>query len=995
MRLLNQWHRWLGQKARPASRPARPSALPRRSALHVEALEDRRLLATLLGLTVNNQLVRFDSATPGMVSAPVAITGVQTGENILGIDFRPANGLLYGLGSSGRLYTINATSGAATQVGTGTFTVALNGASFGFDFNPAADRIRVVSDADQNLRLNPDTGAVVDFDAAAPGVQPDPNLAYAPAPDPNAGAPPNVVASAYTNSFAGSTTTDLFGIDSTLNILVRQGGPGGTPSPNGGQLNTIGALGSDVTDVLGFDIEAGTNTALAAMQVSGQTNSQLFTINLATGAAGTGAPIGGGQLIRGLTIAPAGTLQLNAVAVAVNETAGTVIVTVNRVGGSEGQVTVNFATSNGTAIAGLDYFATSGTLTFAAGDTAPKTVTVQILDDVLTEGPETFNVTFSGASAGAGLPVPTQIVTINDNEAPPLTLLGLTTSNRLVRFASTTPGTVSTPVAITGLQTGENIVGIDFRPATGQLFGLSSQGRVYTIDLTTGATAQVGTGTVTLNGTAFGVDFNPVSDRLRIVSEADQSLRVNPNDATVATDTNLAYRTGDPNAGQNPNVVGAAYSNSFAGTTSTTLYGIDFDRNALVLQGGLGGPPTDSPNGGQLTTVGVLGFDVTDQVGFDIAATGNVAFAALQVVGQNTSQLYTINLATGTATPIGPIVVTATGGGPEVLRGLALIPAGTVQLSPANSTVNENAGTATITVTRTGGTEGSVTVLAAATAGTATAGVDFVATTTAVTFAPGETSKTFTVQILDDGRSEANETVTITLSNATGGAVVGPTGTGTLTITDNDAALTPNQRFVTQAFFDLLRRAPDPTGLTTFTNLLASGASRQQVALQITSSVEFRALVVQDAFQRFLGRAVDPGGLATFVNALGAGATIEQVQSLILGSDEYFQTQGNGDVDTFLNTLFLDVLNRPIDPTGLMTFRQAIQGGTPRSQVAFLVLTSTEARQNLVQGFFQQFLGRPADPTGLVTFVNLLNQGARQEEVIAAIVGSDEYFGRL
>ena len=112
----------------------------------------------VVALTENNRLLSFDAAQPGTLSASVAITGMQAGENMLGIDFRPATGQLYGLGSTGRLYVIHPVTGAATQVGTGSFDFALIGTAFGFDFNPVVDRIRVVSDADQNFRIDPNTG---------------------------------------------------------------------------------------------------------------------------------------------------------------------------------------------------------------------------------------------------------------------------------------------------------------------------------------------------------------------------------------------------------------------------------------------------------------------------------------------------------------------------------------------------------------------------------------------------------------------------------------------------------------------------------------------------------------------------------------------------------------------------------------------------------------------------------------------------------------------
>ncbi len=229
---------------------------------------------TLFGVNTSNQLVRFDSATPGMVSTPIAITGLQTGENILGIDFRPVNGQLYGLGSSSRLYSINITTGAATAIGAaGAFT--LSGTDFGFDFNPTVDRIRVVSNTGQNLRLNPDTGAIAATDTPL-----------------NPGAP-SVTAAAYTNNFAGATTTTLYVIDTTTNSLYTQN------PPNNGTLNLVGPLGVVATGTNGFDI-ASNGMAFAGLTVGGI--SQLYTINLTTGAATAVAAIGGGNMLRGLSV---------------------------------------------------------------------------------------------------------------------------------------------------------------------------------------------------------------------------------------------------------------------------------------------------------------------------------------------------------------------------------------------------------------------------------------------------------------------------------------------------------------------------------------------------------------------------------------------------------------------------------------------------------------------------------------------------------------------
>ena len=240
--------------------------------------------ATIYGVTNNNNLLEFDSATPGTIDSSLAITGLGT-ENVLGIDIRPATGQLFALTSGSNLYTINPANGAATLVGA--IGTVLNGTAFGFDFNPTIDRIRVVSETDRNYVLNPNTGAL-QLQAT--------NLFY-PAGDPNAGVNPNVTASAYTNNQAGATSSQLYGIDTSLNILVTQ-------ANNAGTLGTVGSVVTvDPSAVTGFDIEGGTNIAYAALLPAGGSVSSLYTINLATGAATLIGQIDGGLNITDITVA--------------------------------------------------------------------------------------------------------------------------------------------------------------------------------------------------------------------------------------------------------------------------------------------------------------------------------------------------------------------------------------------------------------------------------------------------------------------------------------------------------------------------------------------------------------------------------------------------------------------------------------------------------------------------------------------------------------------
>ncbi len=244
---------------------------------------------TVYGVTESGSLVSWNTATPGTIDSGVAIMGLAANEVVRGIDFRPANGQLYAMGSFSNLYTIDVNTGVASLVGGGFGGpgTTLNGSSFGFDFNPVIDRIRVVSDADQNLVLNPNTG----------GATLVTSLFYGPG-DANEGTNPNVVASAYTNSVANASSTQLYGIDTALDILVTQANSAGT-------LGTVGSLGLDINDTASFDISGATGIAYLTVENEMLSRSTFWTVNLSTGAAVSIGEIGGGAVITSMAVIPA------------------------------------------------------------------------------------------------------------------------------------------------------------------------------------------------------------------------------------------------------------------------------------------------------------------------------------------------------------------------------------------------------------------------------------------------------------------------------------------------------------------------------------------------------------------------------------------------------------------------------------------------------------------------------------------------------------------
>jgi hypothetical protein len=212
---------------------------------------------TFTALTTTGSLQTFNASSLSNAQNNTNITGLPAGEVIIAIDYRPANGQLYGLGSTSRIYTIDM-DGKATAIGAGPFTPVLSGTVAGFDFNPTVDRIRIVTSSGQNLRVHPETGVVAFTDGSINGV---PGAA--------------ISSVAYTNSVAGATSTILFDIDVATNKLFKQ------DPPNEGKIVEVGNLGlaSAGTDS-SFDISS---KGIAITSVNSGTTSELYQVNLENG----------------------------------------------------------------------------------------------------------------------------------------------------------------------------------------------------------------------------------------------------------------------------------------------------------------------------------------------------------------------------------------------------------------------------------------------------------------------------------------------------------------------------------------------------------------------------------------------------------------------------------------------------------------------------------------------------------------------------------------
>ncbi len=261
---------------------------------------------TIFAVTAGNDLVRFNAGQPQRILARQKVTGLVAGDALVGIDYRVAKGVLYALSAQGRLYTLDTATGALTQVGSAPAALPLAGPLFGFDFNPAADRIRVVGASGQNLRLHPDTGAVVDGNATQEGLQPDGALAYV-AGDLHAGKAPAIIAAGYTYNKQDEKLTTNYAIDQRLGALVMQGSKeGGSPvvSPNTGQLRTVGLLGVGPVADASFDIADVSGAAFAALRLQANGPTQLYLVDLDNGNARLIGAVGDGGALVGMAVEP-------------------------------------------------------------------------------------------------------------------------------------------------------------------------------------------------------------------------------------------------------------------------------------------------------------------------------------------------------------------------------------------------------------------------------------------------------------------------------------------------------------------------------------------------------------------------------------------------------------------------------------------------------------------------------------------------------------------
>ncbi|MFW2160989.1 DUF4394 domain-containing protein [Acinetobacter beijerinckii] len=476
-------------------------------------------------LTSNGMISSIDRATPNKIVSNLKITGLESGDELVGIDYRPKDGKLYAVGLLGNLYTLNPNTGKASFLrkliadssDDAPFSKIMGDANLiTVNFNPAADRLRVISNTGQNLRINVDTGVTITDGTI--------KLAEGTA---------TVVAGAYTNAFAGTASTKLYSIDQNSDRIYLQ-------NANAGTLGISAALGADINGGGGLDIDPVSNVGFAALKLTSGAY-KFFQINLG-----------------------------------------------------------NVGTSNDAV--------------FASSDLNNSFNTMGIRGIALKRASDSTAQAF-----------------------------GLTANNKLLNFALNNPNSVSEK-SLTGLLVDERFIGIDYRLRTttdhsGKLYGLTNKANLYTINPESGLASLVstlkpaaGSSFTALDGTSFAVDFNPTADRLRVISNTGQNLRIN-------VDTGDTIKDGDINGASGAKVTAAAYTNSFktpVAALATELFDLDQTNKTLTKQ--------NPPNNGTLSLIGSLGINLGTDNGFDIAGGDNGLALATVSGGSGPSVLYRIDL---------------------------------------------------------------------------------------------------------------------------------------------------------------------------------------------------------------------------------------------------------------------------------------------------------------------------------------------------------------
>lgn len=616
---------------------------------------------------------------------------------------------------------------------------------------------RLLTDGTLDATFNTGTGANGSVEAVA--VQPDGRVIIGGAFSTVGGAAHRGVARVNASGTIDPTFNAALDANAIVDTIALQ--PDGKVVIGGDFINiggfgrsNVARLNSDGTLDATFNPGSGANGSVRALVIKNNGK----TVIGGTFSAVSGAPRARLAQLNGDT--PPGAVQFTTDAFSVSESADSVLVTVSRTGGAAGAVSVDYTTADGSATAGSDYFATSGTLTWAAGDLTNKTITVPIRTDAIAEPTETFTLVLSSPDDDVNLGTPNR-ATVNILDNPPASLQF--TQAAYSGFEKSLFGSITVAVSRVGNTVGR--VSVDYNlqditafagidPTTGDYFGTAGT-----------LSWEDGDGTPkTFVVTIFNDD----------VPEPDETLQAvlsNPLGAAALGNPAVATLTIHDDD--------AAPIVQFSATNYTVSEGGGFAViTATRSASDIGQVTVDYVTNGGTATANA---DYTPVVGTLTWQPGDLSPKSFQVpIINDTSMESPETVLITLGNPTGGAVLGARGTATLTITDDDM--PSTVQFSAA--TYNSPAGSAqaTITVTRTGGTGTAVTVNYATADGTAVAGTDYAATKGTLNFAVGDAAaKTFIVPILNSSAQTTQKSFTVSLSGATG-TTVGTTGTATVTI---------------------------------------------------------------------------------------------------------------------------------------------------------------------------------------------------------------------
>ena len=719
---------------------------------------------TITILTNDSSIVSFSPATTNASESDGAITltvnRTGTTNNAVTVDFTTTN--------------VTATAGADYSATNGTLSFAPGETSKTFtldigedDTQEATELLRVVlsNPSDARLGTGTNTVSILDNDASTVGFTVATNMVS----ETNGTLTLTIVRGGATNT---AVTVDFH----TTNITAAAGGD--YTATNG----TVSFAAGETTNTL--DIEL--------LDDATQESTETFRIRLLSA---LNTSIGTGTNLVTVTDDDASSIGFTVSAIGVTEDTNTLTITVTRSGATNTAATVRFASSNATAVAGSDYVATNGILSFAAGVTT-NTFALTILNDTTAENNETLTLRLSSPT-NCSLGTSNLTVTITTNDSA---ILAFSVATNLV---SETDGTLTFTVNRTG--TTNNAVTVDFTTTNVS----ASSANDYS---STNGTLSFAPGEITKTFTTDLTD-----DDTQETNETFRAVLSNPTDARITTGTNTVTIADD-----DVSTVGFTVSAVTVSETNGTL-------TLTVVRTGA----TNTTATVDFTTTNVSATAVSDYTAtngtftFNPGETTNtVSIDIADDLSLETNETFRVRLFNASNTSLGVATNTVTIDDDDVA---------TVGFTVAALSVTEDTNSVTLTVLRTGATNTVVSVrYANLTTGTATAGSDFIATNGLFVFGLGETSKTFALTVINDAVAENNETVNLRLSNPTNTAL----GTSTLviTITTNDSAIL--------SFSASTNRVGETNGTLTFT-VNRTGTTNNAVTVDFTTT-NVTAVVTDD-----------------------------------------------------------------------------------------------------------------------------------------------------